>query len=150
MAIKKEEVELALNETKVDPELSAKVIAYLEELEAQKKAEKEDKEKTEYRNIGFLLCGKDYDDLPITERPIFLSKIEADEDHNLLVGKLKNVFANYNESKKGRKNPAHSFGELIQKASRSFFAQEDLKPIKDENILLINVDSIDFFVQGGE
>ena len=73
-----------------------------------------------------------------------MTKIEEDDDHNALLGKLQVIFNNYNSSKKGRKNPAHNFVELLQKAPRNCYVVEDLKQVKDECVLLIEVDQDEF------
>ena len=135
MNIKKEELLETMQKHQVS-ETQAQAI-----LEDLKNAQKEAAagEKTEYRQVGLVLSGGEFDSLPITERPIFFTKIEAESDHNEIPLLLSKVKEEYNKTKKGRKQPAETIGDLLSFAPRKIFKEVGVKMPGQEPMTLVEI-----------
>lgn len=144
MNVKKEELDVAFKQAEIENEKAQKVIEYLEQLAQEKQQEKG--EKQEYREIGLVMSGEQYEGLPITERPIFFTKIEVEQDHNELPNKLKSAGAAYNTTKKGRKEPVVSFSDVLSRVSAKCFREEGVKMPHREPLLLIEVENENFVI----
>lgn len=61
-----------------------------------------------------------------TELVAWVTQIKEDEDSGSILSKIINAIRNFNQSKKGRKNPADSIGDGIDAAQRKFFKEENI------------------------
>jgi hypothetical protein len=137
MNIKKEELEMGINQAQIEPEKSKVLIEYVEQLIEDKKKDKT--ESKEYRLVGLVFKGDE--NLPINERPIIVVKQEVtDEPVERIVDQIHAAARKHNEGKKTKKNPVSTIVGTLFECTKKNLREEEVNMQGDGQLYVIEID----------
>ena len=140
MKITIEDVEAVLLEQKVDRKAINETIIKLQEIAEENKSESDPKTKTKNQ---FVVVVSDPDNkLQGESLPTWIVQIKADDDHSTVLDRVRSAACEYNaNSKKGRKNPLKTFGEVFQNIKRSFLKEKNVAVKTKEPVIVLITDN---------
>lgn len=133
-----EELEHTMIAHEIEANKAQKVIEDLKKIQEELKAEVG--EKKEYRQVGVII---DNGSPELTEQLVYILKVEAGEDHNLIVDKLKKVAQLHNNPQKKTKKftAIESLADVFNLAKAKHFKEVGLKTSSFEPVLFIKAEN---------
>jgi hypothetical protein len=123
--LKIQDVIRVLSEQKLPPATLIAVENKLEEIEADKKADKEGPVGPKSKNQFVFLASDPNNTLKGVELTGWVIQLEESADPANIQDRIKGAAKAFNSSKKGRKHPVSSIGETIQLVPRKFWKTEN-------------------------
>lgn len=123
MNIKKEDLEYTLDKNSIEKQKQQKILEDLQKLLEEQKEDAAEKKKYFYVGV------KTTDNPVFEENKVFLCKIEESESPTNILEKLDAIKKSYNESKKGKRQPANSYEDLFYNCPKKYFREVGLKAV---------------------
>jgi hypothetical protein len=124
-----EQFAVAMNQAEVDNKTIGKVLQYLKEIKEEEKAAKdaEPSTKKEYKLVGLIPTEDGDEDIPLEDRAILVTKMELEDDHNVLPPQLRQVALTHNDSRSAKKQgKIYTVNDLVVKASKGLLKKHGL------------------------
>lgn len=134
MNVKVDDLKYALSKNEVDEKRQDQIVSDLKALIEQ---EKDDTPKKEYRFVGMSFEGEDYSNLPWTERPVYIFKMEVSEDPNSLGEKFATAKKIHNSGKRNRKRPVSTILDVINICSAKTIREAGIRMVSKEPVFLV-------------
>jgi len=135
MKISIEEIESVLSETNLSVAEKQEIIQKLERIVQEEKDNKEPTTKAKKPFIGITTGGN------INDAPLYIVQIKDDLNHEEIIPKIIEAVKEFNETKKGRKNPIKTLGEAMEHCKRKLFTSRGISVKTKEAIIIVKTDN---------
>lgn len=133
MKVDLDTVESVLADHIPDTSNRLKIVQDIEKYLEEQKANREPRKKTKNQLIAVAVT----DNEEIVETPLYVVQVPEDFDHNTLVPQIIEAAKDFNNSKKGRKNPVSNVGETFESVTRKLFKERGLDVKTKEPVIVV-------------
>jgi hypothetical protein len=139
MKIDKDIVEQVLCDyPQIDMATRVKIISDIEREAEENKPEKEKQPKKQFVAVAIT------DNEEFENVPLFVVKIEEDDDHNTIIERIKEATAEHNNTPKGRKFPIDTLGAAMSETKRKLITEKNVWVQTKEPMIIVRTDQNQF------
>ena len=138
ISLKVDEVISVMSESEIEADKIEKAVSKMVQMQMQNADDDENKEKKSYHKVGIAVRGAE----SLSETPLFVFKQDDTLDPNEVLKDFKRACIEYNQSKKGRRQPVQSFNDALTLVPDKTFRENDVKFVmKREPVIILETDS---------